>query len=97
MSSRRCAAPRQATRKGRAPSAYAPEDGRRDRRGGAVRLGLFLDFAKAGGYDLLCHHAARVGDYRSPDFDIPGALAENTANLRAVLEIMGRGGLKASC
>jgi nucleoside-diphosphate-sugar epimerase len=42
---------------------------------------------------VLCHHAARVSDYRSPDFDIPGALQENTANLRAVLEALARGGL----
>ena len=25
-------------------------------------------------FDLLCHHAARVGDYRSPDFDVPARL-----------------------
>ena len=55
----------------------------------------FIDLAKAGGYDVLCHHAARVGDYRSPDFDVPGALQENTANLRAVLEALARGGLKS--
>jgi len=55
----------------------------------------FLDLAKAGGYDLLCHHAARVGDYKSPDFDIAGALAENTANLRSVLDTLARGGLEA--
>jgi UDP-glucose 4-epimerase len=55
----------------------------------------FLDVVKGGGHDVLCHHAARVGDYRSPDFNIPAALAENTANLRAVLEVMGQGGLKA--
>src|SRR5579863_9971003 len=36
----------------------------------------FIDLAKAGGYGVLCHHAARVGDYRSPDFDVPGALQE---------------------
>jgi UDP-glucose 4-epimerase len=54
----------------------------------------FLALAKGGGFDLLCHHAARVGDYRSPDFDIAGALAENTANLRAVLDLLGKGGLK---
>jgi UDP-glucose 4-epimerase len=53
----------------------------------------FIDLARAGGYDVLCHHAARVGDYRSPDFDIPAALQENTANLRAVLETLARGGL----
>ena len=44
----------------------------------------FIDLARGGSYDALCHHAARVGDYRSRDFDIPGALQENTANLRAV-------------
>jgi nucleoside-diphosphate-sugar epimerase len=55
----------------------------------------FLETANAGGYDVLCHHASRVGDYRSPDFDIPAALAENTANLGAVLKIMGRGGLRS--
>jgi UDP-glucose 4-epimerase len=55
----------------------------------------FIDLAKAGGYGVLCHHAARVGDYRSPDFDVPGALQENTANLRAVLEALARDGLKS--
>jgi UDP-glucose 4-epimerase len=55
----------------------------------------FLKIAKASRYDLLCHHAARVGDYKKPDFDIAGALAENTANLPAVLEAMGSAGLKA--
>jgi nucleoside-diphosphate-sugar epimerase len=54
----------------------------------------FLDLAKASGYDLLCHHAARVGDYRSPDFDIAGALADNTRNLRAALDALARGGLE---
>lgn len=54
----------------------------------------FMDLVRTGGYDLLCHHAARVGDYRSPDFDIAGALAENTANLRSVLATLAEGGLK---
>lgn len=54
----------------------------------------FMNLAKTGGYDLLCHHAARVSDYKSPDFDIAGALAENTASLRAVLDSLSRGGLK---
>jgi UDP-glucose 4-epimerase len=54
----------------------------------------FLSVA-GGGFDVLCHHAARVGDYRSPDFDIAGALGENTANLRSVLEVLARGGLRS--
>jgi nucleoside-diphosphate-sugar epimerase len=53
----------------------------------------FFDVARIGGYDALCHHAARVGDYRSPDFDVAGALAENTANLRGVLDVLSRKGL----
>jgi UDP-glucose 4-epimerase len=55
----------------------------------------FIDLAAAGGYGVLCHHAARVGDYRSPDFDVPAALQENTANLRAVLEPLARDGLNS--
>jgi UDP-glucose 4-epimerase len=55
----------------------------------------FMEVVKGAEFDLLCHHAARVADYRSPDFDILGALAENTANLRAVLKELGRGGLKS--
>jgi UDP-glucose 4-epimerase len=55
----------------------------------------FLDVSRDGGYDLLCHHAARVGDYHNPDFDVAGALAENTANLRSVLGTLAAGGLKA--
>lgn len=37
------------------------------------------------GCDLLCHHAADVTNYKSPDFDATGALANNTRNLPAVL------------
>lgn len=45
----------------------------------------FLELARGGGFHLLCHHAAQVGDYRSPDFDVAAALAANTSNLPAVL------------
>ncbi|MGC4393223.1 NAD-dependent epimerase/dehydratase family protein [Agrobacterium sp. M50-1] len=48
----------------------------------------------SGGYDILCHHAAQVGNYRSPDFDVAGALSENTHHLRRVLELLRAGGLK---
>ena len=48
----------------------------------------------AQGADLLCHHAAQVGDYRSADFDIAGAVAANTRNLRAVLRAMQAAGLR---
>jgi len=48
----------------------------------------FLALAAQGKWDRLCHHAAQVGDYRSPDFDIQGAVAANTHNLEAVLRAM---------
>jgi UDP-glucose 4-epimerase len=53
----------------------------------------FLEVLNAAGCDVLCHHAAVVGDYRSPDFDVVGALAENTFNIRDVLRALAdRGG-----
>ena len=55
----------------------------------------FLDLIATSEFDVLCHHAARVGDYRSLDFDIPAALAENTNNFRTILERMRAKGLKA--
>jgi nucleoside-diphosphate-sugar epimerase len=39
-------------------------------------------------WDLLCHHAAEVSDYKSPDFDVAAAVAANSANLAAVLEAL---------
>lgn len=36
-------------------------------------------------WDLLCHHAAEVANYKSPDFEPVQALASNTGNLRQVL------------
>jgi nucleoside-diphosphate-sugar epimerase len=38
-----------------------------------------------GPWDLLCHHAADVTNYKSADFDVQRALLNNTLNLRAVL------------
>lgn len=39
-------------------------------------------------WDALCHHAAHVGDYRSPDFDVLGAVAANTRNLARTLQLL---------
>jgi nucleoside-diphosphate-sugar epimerase len=50
----------------------------------------FLALIAAENFDLLCHHAAEVGDYRSADFDVAGALAANTRGLRDVLGAMTR-------
>src|SRR5208282_1504817 len=41
-----------------------------------------------------CHHAARVANYRSPNFDALGAAAENTRSLPSQLQAMRDGGLK---
>ncbi|WFU18749.1 NAD(P)-dependent oxidoreductase [Bradyrhizobium sp. CB3481] len=54
----------------------------------------FLDLAGTGSWDVLCQHAAQTGDYRSPDFDVIGAVTDNTKNLAAVLKKMTDGGLK---
>jgi UDP-glucose 4-epimerase len=56
---------------------------------------VFLDLVAARKFDVLCHHAARVTDYRSLDFDLVTALAENTNNIRAILKRMRSNGLKA--
>jgi len=53
----------------------------------------FLALIAAENFDLLGHHAAEVGDYRSPDFDVAGALAANTRALPAVLAAMVPRGL----
>ena len=55
----------------------------------------FLDLVATQPFDVLCHHAARVTDYRSLDFDIVAALGDNTNNLRVILERMKANDLKA--
>lgn len=53
----------------------------------------FLALLKSGpGFDLLCHHAAEVTDYRSPAFDVASALASNTRNLAAVTDALAASG-----
>ena len=54
----------------------------------------FIELLAAKSFDLLCHHAARVTDYRSPDFDVVAALAENTRELPRVLRTMRDKGLR---
>jgi UDP-glucose 4-epimerase len=43
---------------------------------------------KANAWDVLCHHAAEVGNYKSPDFDVVAAVANNTRNLPRVLDAL---------
>lgn len=54
----------------------------------------FLEIVKSRDIDVFCHHAAQVGDYRNPDFDISAAVAANTLNLRGALEAMVERGVK---
>ena len=54
----------------------------------------FLKFASEENFDLLCHHAADVTNYKSPDFDACAALRNNTLNLRTVLAAMKPRGLR---
>jgi len=55
----------------------------------------FLKIIRENRFDLLCHHAAMVRNYKSPDFDASRALHHNTLNLRAVLSALKPRGLKA--
>lgn len=48
---------------------------------------LFMELLKTP-YDLVCHHAAEVVNYRSPDFDPVQALVKNTYNGVEVLRLM---------
>jgi nucleoside-diphosphate-sugar epimerase len=54
----------------------------------------FLRLTERAGFDLLCHHAARVADYRNPNFDALGAAEENTRSLPPLLRAMRDRGLK---
>jgi UDP-glucose 4-epimerase len=57
----------------------------------------FLKVIRENRFDLLCHHAAEVRNYKSPDFDALRALQNNALNLRAVLAAMKPRGLRAVC
>jgi UDP-glucose 4-epimerase len=48
----------------------------------------FLKLAQAEKFDVLCHHAAELSNYKSPDFDALAALVNNTLSLRAVLKAL---------
>jgi len=52
----------------------------------------FVQLLKQGGFDVLCHHAADVTNYRSPDFDVVAAVQNNTRNIASVLNAMKDGG-----
>lgn len=47
-----------------------------------------------GHFDLFCHHAAEVSNYKSSDFDFSAALKNNTHNVKAVLQEIKAGGCR---
>ena len=55
----------------------------------------FKQLVSVGRFDLICHHGARVEGYKSMDFDIATALAENTRSLSFILAAGKVQGLKA--
>jgi UDP-glucose 4-epimerase len=48
----------------------------------------FVDLVQGTSWDIFCHHAADVTNYRSPDFDVVAALGNNTRNLSSVLRAL---------
>lgn len=55
----------------------------------------FLKLVGAEDFELLCHHAADVTNYKSPDFDASAAVRNNTHNLTEVLGVLRGRGLKS--
>lgn len=87
----------------RRPAAEYPDPVRRRRAALAVEVchpiygcsfgdERFLALIADGRWDLLCHHAADVTNYKSPDFDAIAALANNTRNLPRVLAALKAAG-----
>ncbi|MFP4144265.1 MAG: NAD-dependent epimerase/dehydratase family protein [Phycisphaeraceae bacterium] len=52
----------------------------------------FMALLSRNRFDLFCHHAADVTDYKSPDFDVTRAVEHNTRHLREVLARLAAGG-----
>lgn len=50
--------------------------------------------SERGPWDLFCHHAADVNNYKSPDFDVAAAVANNGKNILNVLTLLKKNGCK---
>lgn len=55
----------------------------------------FLQLCADEKFDLFCHHAAVVGDYKSAQFDVEAAVASNTHRLEEALMMLKTGGARA--
>lgn len=56
--------------------------------------GAFFDAIRGREFDLVCHHAAEMHDYRSWDFDALGATAKNTRGARQLLTMLAERGCR---
>ena len=54
----------------------------------------FVNLIKEEDWDLFCHHGAEVANYKSPDFDVLAAVANNTRQLPTVLEALHNRGCR---
>jgi UDP-glucose 4-epimerase len=55
----------------------------------------FVELAGSEDWDIVCHHASDVTNYRSADFDVAAALRNNTRSIGTVLErLRNRSGTK---
>ncbi len=52
----------------------------------------FLKAIKKEKWDLLCHHGAELGDYRSDDYNVGKTLSNNTLNVNKVLNELKESG-----
>ncbi len=50
----------------------------------------FLGLLNHEKFDLLCHHAADATNYKSPEFDVARAVANNTRGMQDVLKLLSR-------
>lgn len=86
----------------RPPGSYSDVRGQRVRELGALCTAVtcafgdvdFLELVRREPFDLLCHHAADVTNYRSSDFDYRAALINNTQNLAQVLGTLAERGCR---
>lgn len=55
----------------------------------------FSDLVTNETFDVFCHHAATVENYRSADFDVTSALASNTAGFKQLAETLKARGTRS--
>jgi UDP-glucose 4-epimerase len=83
----------------RKPSEQYPDAVRRDRVSLALNVcraivgcsfgdSAFLKLIRHERWDVVCHHAANVTNYKSSDFDVLAAVADNTRNIAEVFDAL---------